>query len=241
MSQTADRRRTLHGFSVAIGGVGGVLLIGSVPSPIGWVDWPTSFVAPAAVLIGVGFTTLIAQLGLETVLDKRRAALDSSTRQNRSRVYEEIFGHVIASFGGAQTLTEHAVRSRAATWASTETLSALTEWFRYATRHTGTVTDAPDELAERFELVYRVAKAMRIDLELDDPEVSKNVLVGTIFDNYDPMVHDSPRIRDLVVDPKGNAVIPAATASEVARKVPPAGVRAKGSPPSTGGPSNDSI
>lgn len=201
-------RRVPRVVSIAVSISGIILLVGSVPSPIGWVDWPTSFVGPGAVLIGVGLTTWIAQLGLETVVDKRQGVLDSSTRQNRSRIYEEVFRHVIESFGApTKTLTEYAARSRAATWASTETLNALTDWFRYASKHTGTDTELSNKLAERYELVYRIARSMRIDLQLDDPQVSKDALIGMIFNDYDAEKHNSSQVQKLTVDLGGNAVI----------------------------------
>lgn len=184
--------------SLIVAFTGAVLLFGSVPTPWGWVDWPTSFVAPGAGLLGVGLTSLVAQLGLETVFDKRLSAIDASTRQNRSRVYEEIFRHVIQTFGGTQTLTDHEVRARAATWASSDTLRALSDWFRYVSRYTGTVAATDEALAQRYELVFRIANTMRNDLKLDTEPLDKATLLSALFETYDrelDSLYDTSAVR----------------------------------------------
>lgn len=199
-------RKLIRVTSLVVAIIGAVLLVGSIPSPIGWIDWPTTFVAPGAGLLGVGFTAFIAQMGLETVVDKRLTALDASTRQNRSRVYEEIFRHVIQSFGGTPTLTDHEVRARAATWASGQTLDVLADWIRYESRNSGILTRNENVLAERYELVYRIARSMRQDLQLDSFAISKSALLSAIFEDFSSTKYSKYEVADITVSESGEIV-----------------------------------
>lgn len=177
-------RHVLPWISIFVGVIGLVILLGSVPSDIGWINWPNSQVAPGAALLIGGLTTLIAQLGLETVLDKRVSMLETARRENRSRVYEDILGYIIGSFGprGNQTLTEAQVKSRAAAWASTSVMLSLTDWFRYASVHSN-FSVQPQDLLDQYELLHRVVGAMRDDIGTEP--VTKDEMLYMLFESYD--------------------------------------------------------
>lgn len=207
-------RSALPWVSALVAVMGLILVLGSVPSNIGWIAWPSSQVASGAAMLIGGLTTLIAQLGLETVLDKRAGVLESARRDNRSRVYEDVLGHIIGSFGprGSNALTEAQVRSRAVAWASTSVMSALTDWFRYANAHSG-VSAQPEDLADRYELVHRVVCAMRSDIGAE--HVTKNGMLCMLFEMYDPLSDNPTCVRKGVVQMTGEFLRPSSEASQL--------------------------
>lgn len=178
-------RKLLSFASVVVGFAGAGLVLGTIASPIGWMRLSESYVAPGAALMIGAMTTAVAQLGLETVSDRRIAAIESVTRQNRSRVYEELLGHVVESFTrNAKTLTEAQARAKSVAWASPDTYSALTDWFRFAALDSKRVTSDDGELLIRRELVYRVAARMRTDLQSEP--FTRNQMLALIFNDFDP-------------------------------------------------------
>lgn len=195
-------RSALPWISALVGVMGLVLVVGSVPSPIGWITWPLSQVTPGAAMLIGGLTTLIAQLGLETVLDKRAGALESARRDNRSRVYEDVLGHIIGSFTphASRSLTEAQVRARAVAWASTPVMSSLTDWFRYANAHSG-VSAQPQDLADRYELVHRVVHGMRSDIGCEP--ATKDGVLCMLFEMYDPKADNPECVSEGTVDMSG--------------------------------------
>ncbi len=179
-------RALLPYVSGTVGAAGAVMILGTVQSPVGWMKLSDSYIAPGAALLIGGISSFVAHLGLETVTDKRSAAVAGETRQNRSRVYGELLGHIIESFTlKPKTLSEAQARSRAVAWASPATYAALTDWFRYAAAQSSVSTkpDA-DSLLVRRELVYRVAAAMRSDLQTED--ISREMLLALVFNDFDP-------------------------------------------------------
>ncbi|GAA1505560.1 hypothetical protein GCM10009740_40280 [Terrabacter terrae] len=129
----------------------------------------------------------------------------ASSRENRARVYERVLAHIVSSFGpdGAPLKDEASVRAMAASWASTETLDALSQWFRYGARYSGQVTNK----SWSFELVYRVVSAMRKDID-PDVTISKNDLMKMIFNDYDATKHDSPTVLSIVLNAAGTVIGP---------------------------------
>ena len=102
-------------------------------------------------------------------------------------------------------MSEHQVRSKAVAWATDETLRALTDWFRYAAAHRG---DLPLEgRIASYELIYRLVRSMRTDLELDTSPVEKDAAIGMVFSDYAPELHNPPAIRASRVSPAGEMVL----------------------------------
>ena len=172
--------------SGTIGAAGAVMILGTVPSPVGWMELSDSYIAPGAALLLGGISSFVAHLGLETVTDKTSAAVAAETRQNRSRVYGELLGHIIESFTPKpKSLSEAQARSRAVAWASPATYAALTDWFRYAAAQSAASAKPDTEsLLIRRELVYRVAVRMRSDLQTED--ISREELLALVFNDFDP-------------------------------------------------------
>jgi hypothetical protein len=171
-----------------VGILGIVLVLGATPGTA-TTDWPVSLVAPGAGLMAAGLAGLVALRSVQTWTEKQAEHAALATRDNRSRVYEQVLAHMISSFtGGAPKAQESLVRAMAASWASEETLKALGDWFRFAARYSREPV-VPKHYA--FELIYRVAAATRVDVDPEGKKPSKDDLLKMIFNDYDPSKHNS--------------------------------------------------
>jgi len=195
---------TTHRVLCALVGAGGLLLvIGGVPGT-GTIGWPVSVVGPGAGLIAAALAGLVALRGVQTWRDKQAEHAAAATRENRSRVYEQVLAHIIRSFAGGPSLDqEPVVRAMAASWASPDTLHALADWFRYAKRNSGDNHNR----SHSFEVVYRVAAAMRLDID-PGTDVSKDDILGMIFNDYDPAKDNPEGVSNIRLSVTGTVVGP---------------------------------
>lgn len=185
---------------------GALLLLGSLPGT-GTFDWPTEALAPGAALAASGMAGLIALYGVQTYRDRQADRIDAATRDNRARAYEQILAHVVSSFTphGAPYDREALVRGMAASWSSAETSIAYSDWVRYSSAYTGKPNEVPK--AHSFEIVWRLIRAMRSDIDPGN-RVPKHAVMATLFNDYDPEVHSPSGIDRLVVPRDGVAYIP---------------------------------
>jgi hypothetical protein len=93
----------------------------------------------------------------------------------------------------------------AASWASAQTLEALTDWFRYARRESE--SNLPPNKSHAFEIVGRVVQAMRQDID-PDTSVSKDNVLGMIFNDYDAAHHNPSNVSRIRVLPTGVVTAP---------------------------------
>lgn len=202
----ANLRKLMPVASAIVGLAGVVLIFGTISSPIGWMRLSDSYIAPGAALLIGAITTAVAQLGLETVADKRSSAVEAETRQNRSRVYEELLGHIVESFTrDGRTMSEAQARAKSVAWASSDTFPALTDWFRYAAAQMFKQVGADqEELLIRRELVYRVAARMRRDLQSED--FTRSQVLALIFNDFDPETPFPDEIVEGTVNGQGEFV-----------------------------------
>lgn len=188
----------------ALVGAGGLLLVIGGLRGTGTIGWPSSVVGPGAGLIAAAVAGLVALRGVQTWRDKQAEHAAAATRENRSRVYEQILAHIIGSFaGGTPPDQEPAVRAMAASWASAGTLQALADWFRYASLSSGEGSNK----SHSFEVVYRVAAAMRLDID-PGTAVSKDDILRVIFNDYDPAKHNPEGVSQIRLRVTGTVVGP---------------------------------
>ena len=185
-------------------GLGGFVLVAGATPGTGTTKWPVDLVAPGAVLVAAALAALVALRGVQTWSEKQAEHAATATRDNRSRVYEQVLAHIIKSFtGGAPMDQEPVVRAMAASWASKETMQALSEWFRSAARHSG----QPLNKTHAFELIYRVAAATRTDIDPGGGP-SKDDVLRMIFNDYDPAEHNPKGISAMRVGLAGQVLEP---------------------------------
>lgn len=202
---TTPRDRTAgikaaHYLCAALGLAGSILVVGGLPGT-GTTEWPVTVVAPGAALMAAALAGFVALRGVQTWRDKQAEHAASATRENRSRVYEQVLAHMIRSFsGGGQASDEAVVRAMAASWASAQTLEALADWFRYARRETE--SNLSPNKAHSFEILGRVVQGMRQDID-PDTSVSKDNVLGMIFNDYDAVHHNPPNVSHIRVLPSG--------------------------------------
>ena len=180
--------KTLRLVCVVVG-VGGAILIAGATPGTQTVHWPASLAGPGAGLVAAGLAGLVGLRGVQTWGEKQAEHVATATRENRARVYEQVLAHVIGSFvGGAAGDREATIRAMAASWASQDTLQALSDWLRFASRYSG--EPVPKHYA--YELIYRVAAATRKDIDPGSPGPSKDEVLKMIFNDYEPAKHNPP-------------------------------------------------
>lgn len=204
-------KRVLGGLCATAGVVGGTLVAGGVPGT-GTFGWPIDVVAPGAGLIAAAIAGLVTLNGVQSWQDKQAEHIATATRENRARAYEQVLAHIIKSFtpGGSPMDREALVRGMAASWASVDTSQALADWFRFAGTHSGH-SGPPKE--HSFEVVWRVIRAMRADID-PTSQVPKDSVLAMIFNDYDPVGHNPPGIEHLTVEESGRVTLPPKTPND---------------------------
>lgn len=110
----------------------GLMMLLSGAAFVGSTGWGKDLFAPGATLMTVALTGYIAASGVVTWAEQRRRDRESVEYKHREEVYEAIVVFMLAQFGvgNYDFVTDAGLRAKAALWASTETVEALSNWQR---------------------------------------------------------------------------------------------------------------
>lgn len=146
-------------------------------------DFP---IAPGTVLLTAGLSALVGMQALVSWRAQRQREIEVSEHSHRETVYEVLLTHMTEVFTGGTKTDEAEVRSKVALWGSKETLEALADWHRLTHWIMQQQEGSPTPLQKGllWDKYYAVLTAARRDLNPTTHRLSKDLMLGMIFNDY---------------------------------------------------------